>query len=308
MIEGSRSIIKLLAKDMSAPEIVALSGGTAAAYSCRCPGRETPNEDAAAVLQLEDKSVVLAVADGMGGGLAGEKASSLAVECIAGELEAYQGNDDQLLRTAIINGIEHAGNEVNRLGLGAATTLAVVQVQGRTVRPYHVGDSLVLVVGNKGKLKLQTIPHSPVGYAVEAGVLDEHEAMHHEDRHIVSNMVGADDMRIEVGAPLELAPRDSLVIASDGLSDNLRVDEAADLVRKGPLKQAVKNLVVKAHRRMTVPEPGCPSKPDDLTVLVFRVKPGDTSVCPEDLGHKAHDTSANHCSRGRARHGPDGTG
>jgi serine/threonine protein phosphatase PrpC len=293
---------------MSAPEIILLSGGTSALYSCRCPGRKTPNEDAAAVIQLEDQSVVLAVADGMGGGLAGEKASSLAVESIVDTLEAYRGNDDQLLRAAIINGIEHAGNEVQQLGLGAATTLAVVQVQGRTVRPYHVGDSLVLVVGNKGKLKLQTIPHSPVGYAIEAGVLDEREAMHHEDRHIVSNMVGADDMRIEVGAPLELAPRDTLVIASDGLSDNLRVDEAAELIRKGPLKRSLRNLVVKARRRMTVPEPGYPSKPDDLTVLAFRAKPGDTSVSPKDKPQGTGKAVGNDENRGHARNGPGGTG
>jgi serine/threonine protein phosphatase PrpC len=187
------------------------------------------------------------------------------------ELEAYGGNNDQLLRAALINGIEHANREVQQLGLGAATTLAVVQIQNRTVRPYHVGDSLVLIVGNRGKLKLQTIPHSPVGYAVEAGVLDEADAMHHEDRHVVSNMVGAADMRIEVGAPLEMAPRDTLVVASDGLSDNLHVDEVAERVRKGPLPRAVKNVVGGARQRMTAAPQGCPSKPDDLTVVAFRL-------------------------------------
>ena len=117
------------------------------------------------------------------------------------------------MRAAIINGIERANVAVRDMGLGAATTMAVVQVQERFVRPYHVGDSLILVVGNQGKIKLQTIAHSPVGYGVEAGLLDEAEAMHHEARHVVSNIVGTEDMRIEVGARLRMAPRDTLVVA-----------------------------------------------------------------------------------------------
>ena len=40
---------------------------------------------------------------------------------------------------------------------------------------------------------------------VEAGWLDEEEALHHEDRHIVSNMIGAPNMRIEIGSVVRLA-------------------------------------------------------------------------------------------------------
>ena len=88
MTEGVLSSTKFLDRDMKVPEIHQLSGGVAAVFSARCPGKEPPNEDAAAIIQLEDDSVVLVVADGMGGGLAGEKASSLAVQSIVGELEA----------------------------------------------------------------------------------------------------------------------------------------------------------------------------------------------------------------------------
>ena len=178
-----------------------------------------------------------------------------------------------------MNGIERGNEAVRGMGLGAATTLAIVQVQDRTVRPYHVGDSSILVVGNKGKIKLQTIAHSPVGYGVEAGLLDEIEAMHHDDRHVVSNIVGTEDMRIEVGAPLKMAPRDTLVIASDGLADNLHVDEIVQLIRKGPLKRALKKVVTKARERMTSPQDGCPSKPDDMTVLAFRLT-NASDKCP----------------------------
>ena len=77
------------------------------------------------------------------------------------------------LRGAIINGFESADGAISSLGTGAAATLAVVEVQGHKMRSYHAGDSMVLVTGQRGRIKWQTIPHSPVGYAVEAGLLQQ---------------------------------------------------------------------------------------------------------------------------------------
>ena len=135
---------------------------------------------------------------------------------------------------------------------------------------YHVGDSVILVIGQRGKIKLQTIPHSPVGYAVEAGLLDEHEAMHHEDRHLIFNMLGSPDMRIEVGSTLELAPLETVLVASDGLADNVHTAEIVDILRKGPLDEATRALVALARARMLERTEHQPHKPDDLTVVVWR--------------------------------------
>ena len=48
--------------------------------------------------------------------------------------------------------------------------------------------------------------------------MEEEDALNHQQRHVVSNFVGSDDMRIEVGSFMELAERDTLIIASDGLT------------------------------------------------------------------------------------------
>ena len=158
-----------------------------------------------------------------------------------------------------------------KLGIGAATTLAVVEIQGTQIRPYHVGDSEILIVGQRGKIKLQIVPHSPVGYAVESGLLDENSAMYHEDRHLVSNLIGTSDMHIEVGAPLKLSRYDTVILASDGLADNLHLDEIVQTIRKGPLEQVVEKLASKALDRMKNPSDNRPSKLDDLTFIVFRL-------------------------------------
>ena len=255
--------------DMERTETFSIGGGTAAVFTCGSPDKQTPNEDAAALIPFDAESCVLVVADGVGGVRGGEQASRLAVEALWSELTDAARNGTPR-RTAILDAIEAANEAVVGLSVGAATTLSVVEIQGDSARPYHVGDSMVLVVGGLGKIKMQTISHSPVGFAVEAGVLDETEAMHHEDRHLVSNVLGTPNMRIDVGSSLRLARRDTVVLASDGLSDNLHSAEIIELVRKGPIGSAAGLLAESARRRMVRPMETLPSKPDDLTVLAYR--------------------------------------
>ena len=255
--------------NMTEPESYRVAGGTAAILSAKCPGKETDNEDSVAVIPIDDKTAVLAVADGMGGGAAGEQASAFAVQAIKDAVRDHSPNG-LVLRSAILNGFEKANESICKLGIGAGTTLAVVEIADRSIRPYHVGDSLILVVGGRGKVKLQTISHSPIGYAVEAGVLDESEAIHHEDRHIVSNVLGMEKMRIEIGPTIPLALRDTLLLASDGLSDNLQLDEIILRANKGNPSSIATDLNTVAHQRMIEPTDGNPSKPDDLSIIVFR--------------------------------------
>ncbi len=250
-------------------------GGTAAVFSTRSPQKDTPNEDVAAIWPVDQTSGVLAVADGLGGHAGGERASRLAIETIQKSLQEVtpsptEDGEPVDLRAGILNGIEAANQAVRELGTGAATTLALVEIQNGTIRPYHVGDSAILVTGQRGKLKLQTIPHSPIGYAVEAGLMNEEDAIHHESRHVISNVIGSDQMRIEIGPPTELAPRDTLLLASDGLFDNLLPDEIVATIRSGPLDRAVRTLVDLAQKRMASPSGTAPSKPDDLTVIAYR--------------------------------------
>lgn len=253
--------------------LFSVAGGEVAVHSSRSPTRTTPNEDSAAVIAMSDSWGILAVADGLGGAPGGQQASAVAVKCLAGAIRdaTREGHDP---RWGILNGFEAANKKVLALGIGAGTTLTVVEVGQGSARAYHVGDSQVLVTGQRGKVKFLTIPHSPVGYGVESGLLDEHDAMHHEERHVVSNAIGSEEMRIDVGPPVLLAPRDTVLLASDGLFDNLHVKEVVGVVRKGPLSSLVGDLADQALGRMGGAAEGDPSKPDDLTFIVYR--PGRT--------------------------------
>jgi len=258
----------LIAADMSEPESIELAGGRVAFYTCRRPGGADINEDAMVLLPAGARRAALVLADGFGGLPAGEQASRLAVAAAAEAIEAAAAGGGEL-QAGILAGFDRANDEVRALGVGAATTLAVVEIDDGRVRSYHVGDSEVLIVGQRGRIKLQTIAHSPVGYSVEAGLLDADAAMEHEDRHVVSNVVGSGDMRIDVGPVVHLNPRDTLVVATDGLFDNLRLDEICQAVRKGDLAESTGDLVTRCRQRMQTDGNG-PSKPDDLSVMVYR--------------------------------------
>ncbi len=254
---------------MPQADLLALGSGTAAVYSSRSPEKAEANEDAAALVPIDDETSVVIVADGLGGLTAGDLASRLAIDCVTRAVQDGTRNG-LTLSGAIVEGFERANHAVMRLSVRAASTLAVVAIHNQDVRPYHAGDSRVLVVGQRGKIKLHSVAHSPVGQLVELGFLDEREALYHEERHLVSNVVGTPDMRIEIGSPLTLSPRDTLLVASDGLWDNMYVHEIITCIRKGPLAQAVDRLVERSQTRMKHKPDLQPSKPDDLTVVLYR--------------------------------------
>jgi PPM family protein phosphatase len=268
----------LIAAPAECVEVLArAAGGAVAAWAGPRPGAGR-SEDALLVLPLGADSAVLAVADGMGGLPGGGAAAARAISALAETVEEGHAAGTPL-QTLILDGFRKANESVLSMGNGAATTLAVAELAGGLVRAYNVGDSEVMVFGQRGRLKLRTLSHSPVGFALQAGLVDHEEALHHEDRHLVSNFVGSRDMRIEVGSALRLESMDTVLVCSDGLVDNLRLAEIATIMRCGPLDRRLKALARDTLARMNALQPATagefqPSKPDDLSLIAFRRNPG----------------------------------
>ncbi|MHC5110517.1 MAG: PP2C family protein-serine/threonine phosphatase [Planctomycetota bacterium] len=255
---------------LSAPVQITIGHGRAAYWTAPCPGKTTANEDSLAIISIDPSRAVLAVADGFGGQPSGGRASKLAIEAVATSVSANT-HDSLEPRNAILDAFENANAAVMDLGIGAATTLAVVELNGDSIRAYHVGDSEIIVVGQRGKVKFQSISHSPVGHGVEAGLIEPDEAIHHEDRNLVSNMVGSQEMRIDVGSTLRLNRRDTVLIASDGVFDNLSVDEIIEIIRKGRLHEVSLSLAEQLTARMKGDDAQLPGKPDDVAFALFRL-------------------------------------
>jgi serine/threonine protein phosphatase PrpC len=252
---------------MEAAELYRLGTGTASVFSARSPERGGRNEDAAVLIPVGTDAAVLAVADGVGGLPAGAEAAATVITTLVRQV-GRKGMDIPGLREAILTALERANRKILSRGVGSATTLALAELHHGSIRTYHVGDSMILVMDRHGKVKMETVPHSPVGYAVESGLLPESEAILHGERHLVSNVIGSPDLHVSVSVKTPFSTRDTLVIATDGLLDNVEKDRVAELACRGPLETCSRALTDLALRRMGAKSG--PAKPDDLTLILYR--------------------------------------
>jgi len=271
MSDPASSVELFTEYDSDEIRLFSLCGVEVALCSRAAPERETPNEDAAVIIPVGPDAAVFAVADGCGGLRGGSQASQLAVNTLA-ETVQQRCQDPGQLRSGILDALELASSKIIDLGIGAATTMAVVSYHAGMIRSVHAGDSMILLIGRNGSIKSQTVAHSPVGFALESGLIDEEAAIYHEERHLISNVLGDPEMSIELGPSLRLAKHDTVLIASDGLFDNLFLDEISDRIRKGSLRDSLAMVVQAAWSRMQITESGAPHKPDDLTVIAVRRK------------------------------------
>ena len=104
----------------------------------------------------------------------------------------------------------------------------------------------------------------------KAGLIKEDEALDHEDLHEISNVIGISDMRMEIGSKIPMAPLDTLLLASDGLFDNVLPDEIIEIIRTGPVATGAAELCRLALDRMYREQKGKPSKPDDFSAILYR--------------------------------------
>lgn len=253
-------------QEHAGPKFIDFCGGRLAIASLICPGKASPNEDALAYVELAANHGVIVVADGMGGHLAGARAAGEIVDQIAAACE--RGSDGSSVRSLLVDAIDAANQTICSWGFESGSTVIVGEILNHQLRMIHAGDSCGLVCSNRGRLKNFSIAHAPVAMAVEIGMLDEPEAMQHEERNIVNNYVGYPEMRVEVGPPIDLAARDTVVMASDGLFDNLTVDEIVKTVRAGSQTTQFEKLIATTTETMLSDSPN--AKPDDLTVACFR--------------------------------------
>jgi len=255
--------------DMREIEVLGFCGGTVTIFSTGNPATSGANEDAAGLIPLDGSSGALVVADGAGGLRGGGRASSTTVRAIQTAIEATS-ESPRPLREAILSGLEEANRFLCDLTIGAATTVAVAEIRGTKLRPYHAGDTQLLVFGRGGEVKHLSISHSPTGYAQQMGLLDERQAMAHEERHLLFNVVGIPEMRIEMGMEIDLEAGDTVLIGCDGLFDNLESHEVVRVMGQGSLASATRNLIEMCLERMIGKDAEKPCKPDDLTVMAYR--------------------------------------
>jgi len=193
------------------------------------------NEDAACA--IPDIGLV-AVADGLGGHNAGERASGLAIEVLEERLRAAREDGRPPSVEEMLAAFDAANERIladarehpERTGMG--TTLTSIIVTDNRVLLAHIGDSRAWRVRD-GVVEQLTRDHTVVGQQVREGTLTEAQAETHPMRHVLSRCLGVQEA-IEVDlAEGDIAVDDIYVLASDGLSHGLTQDDVAQIVLDG---------------------------------------------------------------------------
>ncbi|MCU1264748.1 MAG: hypothetical protein JWM21_1066 [Acidobacteria bacterium] len=233
-------------------------------------GVEAPKEFSS--FELGKKGVVLVVSDGMGGALAGDVASRMAVDSVREMLvgsEADGGcDDDAPLVDCLKNATVYANLAIHMrsqedarcAGMGATFTGAAVRAGGLDL--VQVGDSRAYII-RKAQIRLATKDQSLVQQLVDVGQISEAEAETHMFRNVILQALGAQSDVIPATGRIQLKRGDIVLLCSDGLSGKLRAEDIQNIVMSNAdnLAKACDELIAEANNR---------GGEDNITVVLAR--------------------------------------
>jgi PPM family protein phosphatase len=245
------------------------------------PGlRRSSNEDS--YCTREDLGLFV-VADGMGGHVAGEVASRIAVDTIQKFIQETAGADKnrtwpfpfepaltfesnrlkaafRLANHQIASAIADAAD---LRGMATTASALLASADRKRASIAHVGDSRVYVL-REGALEQITNDHSWVEEQVRAGAMTPSAARQHPWRNVVTRaLAGGDDPEVDV---LELVPvrGERILLCSDGLFTVVPHDRIAGILASSgvPLQTICNRLIAAANEA---------GGPDNITTLVLDV-------------------------------------
>jgi protein phosphatase len=221
------------------------------------------NEDCFLVVP---ESGLAILADGMGGHLAGEVASAMAIDQVtqyllkafsASSAEKSKATGDasfesvklaEAIKTA--NSAIHDASRSRPEQAGMGTTIVVAAFHDNTLTVAHVGDSR-LYRYRQGELSQVTEDHSMVQELLRRGLMTADEARTSLNRNLVTRALGIDPT-VEVDVreqPYE--DGDLYLLCSDGLNDVLTDEQIAAVLASHPgdMESAVQQLIADVNSR-----------------------------------------------------------
>ena len=260
------------------------------------------NEDAFAVADLTTGSVSLApeartypvgergllfmVADGMGGAAAGELASAMAVDVVVDELKARwataPSHDGETFASGLRASTEIANARIHHFAAehpehtGMGTTATIAGLLGDTLYVVQVGDSRAYLIRD-GKAMQITKDQSLIQKLIEAGEITAEEGEQSERRNIILQALGPEAVIRSVLTHQRVCRGDTLVLCSDGLSGQMRIEDIARaIVDESSLDRSVNRLIDLANAN---------GGPDNITVVAARFDGEGLATSGDPIGH-----------------------
>lgn len=189
------------------------------------------NEDA---YYVNDKNLFV-LADGMGGHLAGEKASQMAIEIIAEYFNDLENPSlEEVISTMSIS-IKNANKEIfnessnNEEYAGMGTTVSVGYIFEDTLVFSNVGDSRIYKIDSD--IEQITTDDSFVNYLIDIGEITKEEALNHPKKNVLTKAMGTNkDIDVMVNT-LKLNQKDYILLCSDGLTNMVSDDKILEIIK-----------------------------------------------------------------------------
>jgi PPM family protein phosphatase len=237
----------------------------------------TSNEDQVRLVHVHDEGVLaergllLLVADGMGGHLAGEVASQVAVDTVHNTYYEIAGSPGD----ALVRSFEAANHAVYALAehdarfSGMGTTGTALVLCGDQAFSANVGDSRIYLVRDGGIYRM-TSDDSAVGELVSQGLISAADAKHHAEKNVILRAIGtAPAVTVSTwDKPFPIRDGDRFLLCSDGLHDLVDDEEIRDAVALEAPAESCGHLVALARER---------GGHDNITVAVVHVIASEAS-------------------------------
>jgi protein phosphatase len=214
---------------------------------------------------LETKDFVFAVSDGMGGAMAGEFASRIAVDKITRLMPRTFRRSAAGLATGPAEVLEELYAEIHAAlvylgscyeechGMGA--TLSLAWITPGWLHFAHIGDSRIYYLpGRGGPIKQLSHDDTHVGWLFRSGKISEREARTHPGRNSLQRALGAGNQFVDpqVGS-VGLESGDRFILCSDGLVEGLFDGQIGEMIAspspsEKPLLPAVRLVEASVER------------------------------------------------------------
>jgi len=227
---------------------------------------------------MQHTDFAFAVSDGMGGAMAGEFASRIAVEKIANLLPHSYQQSAVGLEAGFADVLTELFGETHRalayVGScyeechGMEATLSLCWFTPGWMYFGHIGDSRIYYLSARDRgIKQLSHDDTHVGWLFRNGKINEREARNHPRRNVLQKALGGGNQFVDpqVGA-VGLEPGDIFLLCTDGLTDGLYNEHLVELLRSpegpGPGTNPAERLVSESLQR---------SGRDNTTALVIQV-------------------------------------
>jgi len=211
-------------------------------------GGRRNNQDRMGYLYTRD-SMLLVVADGMGGHARGEVAAQMTLQTMAAiyqrDAKPMLADPARYLEECVLAAHRelHRYRAENNLPEAPRTTVVACVVQGGVATWAHVGDSRLYLLRG-GRIVARTLDHSRVHHLVSSGLIRPEDAKDHPERNRIFNCIGAYIApTVEIGRSTALRSGDTLLLCTDGLWGALTDRQIGDAFSASTIMRAVPELM-----------------------------------------------------------------